>query len=187
MQKRPDRARSWFGPNPLVLLLLIPLLALVWLFRGEPAVTTLGYGELKHLLQAPGLRFRDVKVSRGEIRGKLYFEDQLSGADLAKLNEKREKDPDVPPPGHGAISFRTARQGLELDDGLQRLLEQNVGPGYQSDDDDTTGKSIISFLFFGMMMVCILVLALFLIRWMSGGQNPFQFGRSRHKLYAQKE
>src|SRR6185295_14442982 len=42
-------------------------------------------------------------------------------------------------------------------------------------------------VFFGVMMVAILVGGLLLIRWMSGGQNPFQFGRSRHKLYAQKE
>jgi cell division protease FtsH len=187
MQKRPDRARSWFGPNPLVLLLLIPLLALVYLFGREPAGITLGYGELKQILQAPGVRFREVKVSRGEIRGKFFFEDQLSGADLARLNAEREKNPDAPPPGYGAVNFRTARQGLELDDGLQRLLEQYVGPGYQADDEDTTSKSIISFLFFGLMMGAILILGLFLIRWMSGGQNPFQFGRSRHKLYAQKE
>src|SRR5260221_6365691 len=188
MQKRPDRTRSWFGPNPLMLLLLLPVLVLIWVFGREPSgLVTLGYGELKQVLQAPGVRFRDVRVSRGEVRGKFSFQDQLSGADLAKMNEARDKDAEAPAPGARDVTFRTARQGLELDDGLQRLLDQRVGPGYQADDEDTTGKSIISFLFFGLMMAGILVLGLFLIRWMSGGQNPFQFGRSRHKLYAQKE
>jgi cell division protease FtsH len=187
MQKRPDRPRSWLGSNPLILLLLIPVLVLIWIFGREPAGVQLGYGELKQILQAPGVRFRDVRVSRTDVRGKLSFQDQLSGDDLRKATEERAANPELPQPGYREINFRTTKQGFEIDPDFQTLLDQRVGSGYQADDEDSTSKSIVSFLFFGLMMAGILVLGLFLVRWMSGGQNPFQFGRSRHKLYAQKD
>src|SRR5436853_5499449 len=109
MQKKgPERGRSWIGSNPLILLLLLLLLPLLWLYRGDSASTTLGYGEFKQVLQAPGVRFREVKVGRTEVRGKLLLNDHISGADAKKESEPsadREK----------AITFRTPRQGMELD------------------------------------------------------------------------
>src|SRR4051812_36527393 len=129
MQKRPDRGRSWLGTNLMPLLLLIPVLIIAWAIMKDPMRVPLGYGELKQILQAPGVRFRDVKVNRTEIRGELTYQDQISGADLAKATDALAKNPDLPPPGTQTIAFRAAKQGFELDPDLQRLLDQNVGSG----------------------------------------------------------
>lgn len=178
MQKRSDRGRSWLGPNPLLLLFLLLFLPFLWVYGREPAGYPLGYGELKHILQAPGVQFRDVKVGRSEIRGKLSVEDAVSGA-IAEGGNK--------PTLSRSILFRSPRHGLELDVDLQKLLDEKVGSGYTADDEEGAGRTLVSFLFMGLMMVGGLLLALMLLRWMSGGQNPFSFGRSRHKLYEQKD
>jgi cell division protease FtsH len=178
MQKRSDRGRSWLGSNPLLLLLLFLVLPLLWLYGREPAGYPLAYGELKQLLQAPGVQFRDVRVGRMEIRGKISVTDPVSGA-----ASKGGSEPTVT----RTFLFRTPRQGLELDGELQKLLDERVGAGYSADEEDGAGKTLASFLFMGVMMIGGLLVALMLVRWMSGGQNPFSFGRSRHKLYEQKD
>lgn len=178
MQKRSDRGRSWLGSNPLLLLLLFLVLPLLWLYGREPAGYPLAYGELKQLLQAPGVQFRDVRVGRMEIRGKISVTDPVSSA-----ASKGGSEPTVT----RTFLFRTPRQGLELDGELQKLLDERVGAGYSADEEDGAGKTLASFLFMGVMMIGGLLVALMLVRWMSGGQNPFSFGRSRHKLYEQKD
>ena len=53
-----------------LLAIVTVVLAMLWLYRSDTSSTTLGYGEFKQVLQAPGMRFRDVKVGRAEVRGR---------------------------------------------------------------------------------------------------------------------
>jgi cell division protease FtsH len=179
-QRKPERGRFWIGSNPLLLLLLLLLLPLVWLYRADPATLTLGYGEFKQVLQAPGVSFHDVKVGKTEIRGKLVLRDTVSGP--AKKEPPDAAAGDTVP----VILFRTPRQGLETDDKLQSLLDEHLGSAYQADEDDGLMKGVATFLFFGVTMVAVLFISMYVIRWMSGGNSPFQFGRSRHKTYGEK-
>ena len=180
MQKRgPERGRSWLGSNPLILLLLPLLIALLWFARGDTADRVPSYGEFKQLLQAPGVRFQDVKVGASDIRGRIKLQDHLSGADA-------KTDGDTPPGVHD-LTFRTSRVGFEKDDDLQKLLDRYVGGAYQSDVEDSVLRNVVSFLFLGIMMAGLLFLTLYLVRWLSGGAGPFNFGRSRHRLYAKRD
>jgi cell division protease FtsH len=85
------------------------------------------------------------------------------------------------------VPFRTSRQGLEIDVDLYTLLDQYAPGVYQADEEDSFFKSVMSFVMIGVMMAGLLVLTLLAIRWFSGGNAPFSFGRSRHKLYASKD
>ena len=118
------------------------------------------------------MQFREVRVSPTEIRGKIILRDAISGAD-AKA-EVRE------------VSFRTPRGGLQTDAGLQKLLDEHIAGQYQSDEDDSMLKGIGSFFFFGLMLGAVLLLTVFMFRMFSGAGGPFQFGRSKHKLYARR-
>lgn len=178
MQKRSDRGRSWLGSNPLLLLFLLFVFPLIWLYGRDPGGIPLGYGELKQILQTPGVQFRDVKVGRLEIRGKISTNDAISGA-LAKGGGTNVLQ--------RTFLFRAARQGLESDPELPTLLDDRVGAGYSADEEDGAGKTLASLFFLGFIMIAGLLAATMLLRWMSGGQNPFSFGRSRHKLYEQKD
>ena len=100
-KRKPERSRWLLNQNPLLLLLLLLLLPLVWLFRPDPAMVTLGYGEFKQVLQAPGVRFHDVKVGKSEIHGSLLLRDHLSGP------EKKEPADTRSTGGAEPIPFRT--------------------------------------------------------------------------------
>src|SRR5262249_2538106 len=152
--------------NPLLLLLLLLALPLLWMLKGDSAGLTLGYGEFKQVIQAPGVRLRKVKVSPNEIRGEMIWQDHVSGADA-------KNEPNL-------ITFRTSRQGL-TDTELQQLLDRHVGPGYQADEEDSLSKNLVSIFVLALTMGAILFIGLYVIRWMAGGSSPFSFGRSRHK------
>src|SRR5262245_26070245 len=180
-KRTPERGRWWLNQNPLLLLLLLLLLPLVWLYRADPAAVTLGYGEFKQVLQAPGVRFQDVRVGKTEIRGNLILRDVVSGPEKKEPAETLVGD-SVP-----SISFRTPRMGLETDQELQKLLDRHLGVAYKADEDDGLIKGLATFLFFGVTMVAVLFVSMYVIRWMTGGNTPFQFGRSRHRTYSQKD
>src|SRR5262245_66489722 len=139
-KRTPERGRWWLNQNPLLWLLLLLVLPLVWLYRADPAAVTLGYGEFKQVMQAPGVRFQDVKVGKAEIRGNLLLRDQVSGPE--------RKEPAETPAGDSvpSISFRTVRQGLETDLELQKLLDQHLGVAYKADEDDGLMKGLATFL-----------------------------------------
>src|SRR5579871_5269318 len=174
-RKGPDRGRSWLGSNPLLLLLFLLALPLLFMFRSDSGGTPLGYGEFKQVLQAPGVLFRDIKVGATDLHGKMILNDHYSGAKSADYNPNPEEK-----------VFRVSRQGLILDDDMPRLLDKFAGGAYQADEDESTSKGVMSFLFLVLVMGAILALTFVVIRWVSGGNSPFNFGRSRHKLYAQK-
>src|SRR5262249_7321360 len=78
-------------------------------------------------------------------------------------------------------------QGLENDPGLHERLDQWVGPSYQAEEEETAMIKATSLLITILFFVSILVAGFLVIRWLSGGGSPLTFGRSRHKLYAQKD
>src|SRR5690606_39974142 len=123
--------------------------------------------------------FRNVQVSRDVIRGEIVTADRVSGA--------------PPPAGEGAASppdwltrtlaWRTPRSGLEADPGLQELLDQRLGSGYQTTQEDPLVQGVISIFVWLVIGLLLVTLMLFAMRWMSGaGGSPFSFGRGRHKL-----
>src|SRR4029078_6824552 len=52
------------------------------------------------------------------------------------------------------------------------------------EEEDSALKSLSSMLFSIVAFVALGVSIVFLLRWVMGGNSPFTFGRSRHKLYA---
>ncbi len=177
MQKKgKERGRSWLA-NGLWLLLILFLAGLsYWFLNHEPSGIVLKYGELIQVLNAASadpahLSVQKVHVGHSEISGEIVSTDPVSGA--------TGRAPQT-------VSFRTLRVGLEDDPELGKLLRK-VCPDYQGDGEDSLAKN----LYAGLPMIVLFVglgVALFLLlRWMSGSGSPLTFGRSRHKLYAQKD
>ena len=115
-----------------------------------------------------------MQVNRAEIRGEIVTSDLASGADPSGQHSQ-------------TISFRTPRVGLEEDPGLHDLLKSAVGAHFQGGEEDSAfkavGTSILSILFVASMAVGLVLI----LRWMMGGGSPLTFGRSKAKVYAQKD
>jgi cell division protease FtsH len=179
VQKRgKDRGRSFLLYAPWVLLFLAGSLLLVWLAHREAGPVTLKYGELLQLLNTaknnPAVSLQDVKVSHADVRGKVVFTDSVSdGGDNAPRSE--------------TVQFRATRTGLENDQELHRLLREAAGPNYQGEEEDAGMKGFAGAAVNLALVVMIGVALVFLFRWMSGGGGPLTFGRSRAKVYAQKD
>jgi cell division protease FtsH len=148
----------------IVLITALGFFSVEWLANRDGSTKTLNYGEFKQLLHDKNISFQSVKpliVGPTEIRG-----------------EFSTKDGKV-------TAFRTSR--VENDAELQGLLYERVGANYKAADDDSTARSLYS-LFSSVILIALLALGgLFLFRWLTGGASPLSFGRSRHKLYAQKD
>ncbi len=172
MQKRgKDRGPAWLGNVLLLLVLPLASLGMLWLVNREPGTVVLKYGELKQLLKSPGISFENVRVDPSEIRGKIITRDpSIDGKD----------NPEVVQP----VEFRTSRLGLQYDDTLLKLLDERIGPGYQGGEDD---KGVASLLMHTVVLLSLLIGGFLLLRWMVGGSSPLTFGRSRHRLYADKD
>jgi cell division protease FtsH len=181
MRKRgKERGRSWFlNPKAWIPLILLLVFASLLLFsHREPATLTLRYGEFKQILQAPGVGFRNLTLRGGDIRGELVTRDRVSGREAGADGDEALK----------VTAFRTPRRSLENDPQLQRLLDEKVGSGYQADDEETSLRNVFgSPLFLLLVIVGLVLLALPLLRAVSGTSSPFAFGRSRHKLHVQKD
>src|SRR6516225_169933 len=175
MQKRgSERGRSWLSSNPLMLLfLLLLLLPVLFLSRMDQDGEKLAYGQFKQVLQAPGVQVSKVHVGATTIRGEIVLRDAMSGY--------------VPDSKPIVKLFHTPRTGLLNDPGLQKLLDERLAGQYQADDEESILKGLGSFFFFGLMLGAVLLLTIFMIRMFSGAGGPFQFGRSKHKLYARKD
>jgi cell division protease FtsH len=175
-KRNKERGQPWLG-NVLVLLLgLALILGVYWLLLHEPAGVTLKYGEFKQILQDPSVVLQKVKVGRGEIRGEVITHDRISGRE------------GVGPPTHSVVgSFRAPRLGLEIDPDLQTLLDKRVSYAYQGEEEESVLKAV-STSFLSVLLFVLLGVSVFLVfRWILGGSSPLTFGRSRHKLYAQKD
>jgi cell division protease FtsH len=148
-----------------------------WLCTRENNTVTLKYDELTKILvsarQNPSVSFSHVRVGRDDIRGEIVTADPVSDGDQ---NGK---------PAH-TMSFRAQRRGLEEDRELHQLLKE-AAPGYDGEQEESPFKGLYSLMLSFVLLVGLGVAAFLLLRWMSGGQSPLTFGRSRHKLYAQKD
>jgi cell division protease FtsH len=147
---------------------------LFWLANREPSGVSLTYGQFKQILDDPQVRFQDVKVGRTEIRGRIITRDRMSDGDK---NDYHVVD----------SFFHTPRLGLESDPGLLELLHQRVGSSYQGEEEESTLKSLSSVALSFLLLIGLGIGLFLAVRWLSGGNSPLTFGRSRHKLYAQKD
>jgi len=178
VQKRgKDRGRPWLSAT-LWLLCLGGTVTLLWLlFNRDRGVTKLNYGELIQILNAArqdsSLGLKDVKVSQHEIHGEIVTNDLVTdGQDNSRRTQK--------------FPFSTLRVGLQEDQDLHRLLRA-AAPGYQAEDEEAVGKGIYSAAYGLLLLAAIGLTGFMLYRWLSGGGSPLTFGRSRHKVYAQKD
>jgi len=175
VQKRgKDRGPPWLNNGMVLGILLCVSLSAFYLFNRDGNGVVLKYGELKQLLKAPGVAFQNVKVEPSEIRGQIVTRDAVSDG---KENAERPQ----------TIDFRVSRLGLGQDQGIYALLDNQVGAGYQGGDEESALKGISSLLVSTLFVLFMGIGAFLLIRWLSGGQSPLTFGRSRHKLYAEKD
>jgi cell division protease FtsH len=172
-KKGKERGRPWLVTSPWVLLLTFIMVGFWWLTSREPVTITLKYGELKQILQDPTVSFQKVKVGHSEIRGDIVTRDPMSNGTEATQHA------DV-------IAFRTPRLGLENDNTLAQSLDK-WAPTYQGEEEKTLLEGVITFLISCLLIAGICILAFLMLRWLAGGNSPLTFGRSRHKLYAQKD
>jgi cell division protease FtsH len=186
-QKKESRGRAWLTPPRLFLLFVGGLLAWSLLSVRDANVLTLRYGEFKRLLDLPGVSFKNVKVSRTEVRGEIVTRDRVTGLEKPK-DDDASYDPTAPVESV-PVPFRTPRQGLELDEKFVPDLDKAVGPGYSGDDEDASARTLAAIFQLLLLLGLVGIGALLLLRWMSsgGGGGIFSFGRSRHKLYALKD
>ena len=178
MQKKgKDRARPFLTGSPLLLLLLLLAGAGMWLVNREPAAREVSYGSLMQICKAddPTARFQKVLVRKGaEIRGELLITDVVSDGTLkpSQVNEER--------------AFRT-RIGLPSDQDLLARLDKRAGPHYQGDEERPLWEGVQSLMVAILMIFPFLIVGFFLMRWISSGGGAMTFGRSKHKLYAQRD
>jgi cell division protease FtsH len=177
VQKKTNPRRFWLGSTPWLLVMVFVLTGMYWFFSREPAGITLDYGKLKLLLQdkSGAVQFKNVKVGRTEIHGEIVTTDEVSDGSLTPVRQTQVK------------SFRTPRVGVEGDFALFQRLDETVRDGYQAEEDDTGLRGVYSPLMMMVMLFSAVVIGFVVVRWLVGGSSPLTFGRSRHKLYAQKD
>jgi cell division protease FtsH len=148
-----------------------------WILNRESSGISLKYGELIQVLNAaranPAVAVREVRVGHGDIRGKIVTIDPVSDGKDSIAQEQ-------------SVPFHTARLGLEDDRDLRRLLTE-ARADFQGSDEDSALKILPSLFMSLLIAVILIVLLVMMYRWLSGGNSPLTFGRSRHKLYAEKD
>jgi cell division protease FtsH len=173
-KKSKDRGRKrWFNNGPWLVLMFAALFSAYWFLHREPSPQVLDYGVFKQLLLDPSIAFRDVKVRPTEIRGKIVTRDAVSGDDQQAQRETTQE-------------FRSSRVGVERDPNLYKDLE-TAKVFYKAEDDNPFWGAVSSVLSTILLFGIIGLMCLLLVRWLSGGNSPLTFGRSRHKLYAEKD
>jgi ATP-dependent Zn protease len=79
------------------------------------------------------------------------------------------------------------RVGLEGDTALFKRLDETVRDGYQGEEEESLLKGVLSLLTSFVVIFAVVAAGFFLFRWLMGGSSPLTFGRSKHKVYAQKD
>lgn len=176
-KKRGKERRRWLGSGSWLFLVLTMGSLVYWALNRESNGIVLKYDELTKILVAaeknPAISVSHVRVGDDEIRGEIQTNDQqVSGAEA---NTR-------PAP----VSFRVQRRGLKSDARIYELLDRGA-PGYDSEGEESPFKGVWSLVMSVVLLIGFGVAAFMLLRWLSGGQSPLTFGRSRHKLYAQKD
>jgi cell division protease FtsH len=176
-KKGKDRSRSLLTSSPLLLLIALAAIFGFWFVTRDQGVRELSYGNLMHICSAddPTARFNNVIVRKSaEIRGELLITDTISDG---SLEAKQANDTKL---------FRT-RIGLASDPELMARLDKRAGPHYQGEEERTLQESIQGIIILFFMAFPILLFGFLILRWMSSGGGALTFGRSKHKLYAQKD
>jgi cell division protease FtsH len=178
VQKKGRDARKPFLVSTPLLIVFLVLVTLLWYVNRDTAIRELPYGGLMQILKAPdpAVRFQNVGVRHNvDVRGDVAINDTVSdGQSLAPQQLSEVK------------SFRT-RIGLASDPELLKRLEERAGSGMVADVEESLLRFLQSLFMMVVLLTFILVSGFFVLRWVSGGNSPLTFGRSRHKLYAQKD
>jgi cell division protease FtsH len=174
-KKGNDRRNLISSGGPILLVaVLVGLSLLTWQYQREPAAVPLTYGELEQILNVddPSVRFQKVRVSPVEVRGEIATSDTIASSvpDAIKPNETR--------------SFQT-RIGLASDKELLKKLQERAGSDFDREPEEAMPRVVSSIVSLAMLVMMV-GLGFLMLRWMSGGNSPFSFGRSRHKLYEEK-
>jgi cell division protease FtsH len=177
VQKKGNDRRMLFSGGPILLVAaLIGISLFTWQFQREPSTVALSYGQLEQILSIddPAVRFEKIRVGPGEVHGKIVTTDPIAATSAAaavvKPNETREF---------------TTRLGLPRDHKLLERLRKRSGGDFDREPDESMSRTMANVVpFFSILMT--LGIGFLLFRWMSGGNSPFSFGRSKHKLYEEK-
>jgi cell division protease FtsH len=178
-QKRgKERGRFFLTQGMLGVLVVLGFAFLYMTMLREPSYVNLKYGELMQILSAartdPGIVLKQIHVGHNDIHGEIVCTDQVADG---KDNDKSTK----------SIKFRCPRLGLENDLKLHDLLKQTAGPTYQGEEEESAVKGVTSLIITTLFLLALAFGVLMMVRWLSGGGSPLTFGRSRAKLYAQKD
>jgi len=175
VQKRgKERGRPWFTNGPWLLLAFVAISAAYWMAIREPVGISLKYSELKQVLQDSSTLFLKLKLDKPEIRGELVTRDPVTDGDT---NGQYVSSP---------LPFHTWRQGIDTDPDLLEKLRK-AGANYQGGEERSVVDSVTSFVASTLLLALLVVGGFLLVRWLSGSGSPLTVGRSRHKLYAQKD
>ena len=173
MAKRGSKqTRRWLPGLAALAGILIGLGLFLFYSSRAPIIQSVGYGDLVQTLgvsrEAGHVRFDKVQVGHSDVRGEIITADRVStGGDEKSHTQK--------------VAFRTMRIGFERDQELYSLLRDGAGV-YQGAEEESTLRTVGNALMTVLIFVLIGVALLFVLRWATGGNSPFSFGRSRHRL-----
>ncbi len=175
--KRGKERGRFLLTNAAGILVILTVILAYFAITREPTSVPLQYGELIQVLTAarndPGIVVQHVRVGHSEIRGEVLCADRVSdGKDNSRFTR--------------SMNFVTNRRGVENDVQLHQLLKQTVGSSYQGEEEESVLKGLTPILGTLLLLIAVAGIALLMLRWISGG-SPLSFGRSRAKLYAQKD
>jgi cell division protease FtsH len=177
-KRNRDRLRLLLAVVVVAVVVVGGISFLTYRWYQEPVPVKLRYGDLVQVLRAsranPQVGAQAVQVSHGELRGEIVTTDRISTGEEETTQTQK-------------VPFRTLRLGFERDQELYALLRDSPGAAYQGAEEEsplkTVGNALITVLMFGLLGIGLVLM----IRWMSGSGSPFAFGRSRARVYAQKD
>ncbi len=173
-KRSKDRGRLWTNSGLWLMLLVALAWATYWAVSRDTGTIQLRYGEFKQLLKDPTV-FTTLRVDRTEIRGQVQTRDPVLDGGSGGRH--------APPP----VKFSTPRTGVENDPGLVDLLDKRIGANYEAAPEDASVRGFTWVVINVLMILSFFLAGFLIIRWLSGGSSPLTFGRSRHRLYAQKD
>ncbi|MCI0681522.1 MAG: ATP-dependent zinc metalloprotease FtsH [Gemmataceae bacterium] len=176
-KKGKERGKPFAGASWLLLLLVLASFS-VWFLQRESTTKPLAVGELKEMLKGddPGVQFQRVEVVKNShIAIKLKTNDRVS-ANVAGYELPSE-----------VRAFRTRIVGNEQESELMKRLDDRAAGAVEVLEDETFLRGIYSLLSFLLMVMLTLAFGFLLLRWLSGGNSPLTFGRSRHRLYEERD
>ena len=172
-----DRTPPWLLNVTMIATAGVMFLSVYWYYSREPETVTFRLGELKQILQDPNVTFQNVRfLGRTELRGELIPREAVSGRAESADGDKQQ-----------VVHWRAAIRDGEADPRLTELLDEHVGAGYGVSEEDAAVRGISSMIVSTLMMVTMFVVGFMIFRWLAGGQSPWTFARSRHKVYVEKD